>query len=112
MTSTKFAVSPAAQRDYRVLGGSRPSGANASARAALAKAHASRAPAAVHVTQRKDGWAVKTEGRDRAATIKATKAEAVSVAREIAGSQRARLIEHGAEGRIIKNTKPAPKKHK
>lgn len=112
MSNSKFAVSPAAQREYRVLGGSRPTGANSTARAALAKAHASRSPAAIHVTQRKDGWAVKTEGRERAAMIKPTKAKAVNVAREIAGSNRARLIEHGTDGRILRNTKPSPKKPK
>lgn len=110
MTTRKFAVSPVAQRDYRVLGGTKPSGADAAARAALAKAHASRQPSAVHVTQRKDGWAVKTEGRERATTIQPTKAQAVHTARERAGSQGARLIEHDSGGRISKNTKPISKK--
>lgn len=110
MTKSKFGVSPAAQRVYRVLGGTKPSGADATARAALAKAHASHQPPAIHVTQRKGGWAVKTEGRERAATIKPTKAKAVDAARGRAGSQGARLIEHGSDGRIIRNTKPIPKK--
>ena len=109
MTKPKFAVSPVAQRDYRVLGGARPSDANAAARAALAKAHKLHPPDAIHVTPRKDGWAVKSEGRDRAATVKPTKAQAVDAARRQAGAQGARLIEHGADGRIVKNTKPVPR---
>lgn len=107
MTKPRFAVSPVAQRDYRVLGGARPSDANAAARAALASAHKLRQPDAVHVTPREGGWAVKSEGRDRAAAVKPTKAQAVEVARKTAGARGARLIEHGADGRIVKNTKPA-----
>jgi hypothetical protein len=106
MTKPKFAVSPVAQRDYRVLGGTRPSDANAAARAALASAQKLRAPDAVHVTPRKDGWVVKSEGQDRAAAVKPTKAQAVEIARKTAGAQGARLIEHGMDGRIVKNTKP------
>lgn len=110
MTTRKFAVSPVAQRDYRVLGGTKPSGTDAAARTALAKAQSSRLPSAVHVTQRKDGWAVKTEGHERASRIQPTKAQAVHSAREKASSQGARLIEHDSGGRISKNTKPIPKK--
>jgi hypothetical protein len=106
MTKPRFAVSPVAQRDYRVLGGTRPSDANAAARAALASAHKLRQPDAVHVTPRKDGWAVKLEGRDRPAVVKPTKAQAVEVARQTARAQGARLIEHGTDGKIVKNTKP------
>jgi hypothetical protein len=107
MSKSKFSVSPAAQREFRVLGGRKPSGADATARDALAKAHAKRQPAAVHVTQRKDGWAVKREGRERAATVQPTKAKAVDIARQAAGSQGARLIEHAKDGQISKNTKPS-----
>lgn len=102
----KFTVSRAAQRDYRVLGGSRPSGADATARDALDKARASRRPEAVHVTKRSDGWAVKTEGRERAATIKPTKIQAVDAARDAARKRGARVVEHGIDGKIHKNTKP------
>ena len=108
MTSPKFTVSRAAQRDYRVIGGKRPSGAEGVARDALTKANAARTPPAVHVTHRKDGWAVKTEGRERAASIEPTKAKAVNEARKTAGDRGARLIEHGSDGRISKNTKPNP----
>ena len=110
MTKPKFEVSPVAQRDYRVLGGTRPSGASAAARSALASAHKGRQPDAIHVTPREGGWAVKAEGRERASIIKSTKAQAVDAARQRAGAQGARLIEHGTDGKIVKNTKPIPKR--
>jgi len=84
MTS-RFTVSPAAQRDYRILGGAKPSGAEAVARNALKQAKASSGSSSVHVTARDNGWAVKS-----------------------AGSVRASSIEHAKGGKIIKNTKPAP----
>ena len=40
MAKPTFIVSPPAQKEFRVLGGTRPSGANAIARAALEAAHA------------------------------------------------------------------------
>ncbi|HEY5473863.1 MAG TPA: DUF2188 domain-containing protein [Candidatus Limnocylindrales bacterium] len=109
MSNPKFTVSPAAQREYRVLGGTKPSGANAAARGALEKAHAARKPEAVHVTRRDSGWAVKTEGRERAASVQPTKAQALEAARDKAAAQGARLVEHGRDGRIIKNTKTLSK---
>ena len=113
--SKKFQVSRAAQRDFRVLGGSRPSGSEATAREALALAKSNRQKDAIHVVPRKDGWAVKTEQRERAASVTPTKAKAVEAARVQARAQGARLIVHGSNGRILNNTKPAPKssaKHK
>jgi hypothetical protein len=110
MTSEKFSVSRAAQHEYRVLGGKRPSGADAVARKALEKAHASRAPEAIHITRRERGWAVKTAGREHASVVKPTKAEAVDMARVAAAKRGARLIEHGKDGRIVRNTKPNPAK--
>jgi hypothetical protein len=110
MTS-KFTVSPAAQREYRILEGSRPSGAEAAARDALRKAHASSGSSSVHVTSRDGGWAVKSAGSARASSIQPTKAKAVAVARTKASSQGGRVIEHGKDGKIVKNTKPSsPKK--
>lgn len=109
MKVSKFVVSRPAQRTYTVLSGGRPSGAHSTASAALSKAHASRKAAAVHVTHRKDGWAVKTEGRERAASVEPTKAKAVQQGRKAASDRGARLIEHSADGRIAKNTKPSPK---
>jgi hypothetical protein len=102
----KFTVSPAAQKDYRVLGGVRPSGAGATARRALEDARAARPPDAVHVTKRADGWAVKKAGAERASTVKPTKSAAIDAGRTAAAKQGARLIEHGRDGRIIRNTKP------
>lgn len=70
------------------------------------EARASRKPEAIHVTKRPDGWAVKTEGRERAATIKTTKSQAVDVARDTALKTGARVVEHRSDGRIVSNTKP------
>ncbi len=106
MSSRKFTVSPAAQREYRVLGGG-PSGADATARQAIERARSARQPDAVHVTKRDDGWAVKTAGRDRAMVIKPTKSEAMDSARSTAANRGARLVEHGRDGKIVRNTKPA-----
>jgi len=106
--SAKFRVSPAAQKDYRVLGGERPSGASAAARAALEKAHSARPAAAIHVTPRSDGWAVKKAGGQRASTVQRTKAKAMKVGRAQAGTQGVRLVEHGKSGKITANTRPSP----
>lgn len=108
MKASKFSVSRPAQRTYTVLSGGRPSGAHSTAKTALSKAQASRTPAAVHVTHRKEGWAVKTEGRERAASVESTKAKALEQGRKAAADRGARLIEHSADGRIVKNTKPSP----
>lgn len=108
MTS-KFTVSPAAQRDYRILGGAKPSGAEAVARNALTQAKAGSRPSSVHVTARDNGWAVKSAGSVRASSIEPTKSKAVATARAKASSQGTRLVEHGKDGKIVKNTKPSPK---
>jgi hypothetical protein len=105
---SKFSVSRPAQRTYTVLSGGRPTGAHSTARAALSKAHASRKPAAVHVTPRKDGWAVKTEGRERASSVESTKAKALDEGRKAAADRGGRLIEHSTDGRIVRNMKPSP----
>jgi Uncharacterized protein conserved in bacteria (DUF2188) len=107
VTDSKFSVSRPAQRAYKVLGGARPSGARAAARAALSKAQSSRKVEAVHITHRKDGWAVKSEGRERAASVEPTKAKAIESGRKAAAGRGARLIEHRTDGQIIKNTKPS-----
>jgi uncharacterized protein DUF2188 len=109
VTDARFSVSRAAQKTYKVVGGTRPAGANKTARDALSKAQATRKPDAVHVTHRKDGWAIKTEGRERAASVKPTKSKAVQEGRKTAADRGARLIEHGQDGRFLKNTKPVPK---
>jgi hypothetical protein len=109
MSQSKFTVSAPAQRVYRVLGGDRPSGEYEAARAAWNKAGRA-TPAAVHVTRRADGWAVKVEGNARASTIQPTKAKAVAIGKAKAGNQGTRLIEHATDGKIAKNTRPTPKK--
>jgi uncharacterized protein YdaT len=101
-----FRVSPPAQQDYRVLGTAKDATARAAARVALDKAHAARKSDAVHVTKRPSGWAIKTEGRERASAVKPTKIEAVDSARAVAAKKGARLIEHGADGKITRNTEP------
>lgn len=107
MSQSKFVVSHPAQRDYRVLGGDRPSGASQAARSAWDKAGAP--PAAVHVTPRSGGWAVKTAGSAKASTVQPTKAKAVAIGKTKAAQAGSRLIEHGSTGRITKNTKPRKK---
>jgi hypothetical protein len=105
--TSKFSVSRRAQRTYKVIGGGRPSGAKATARTALSQAKANRKPAAVHVTSRSNGgWAVKTEGRERAASVETTKAKAIQEGRKAAAERGARLVEHSADGKFVKNTKP------
>jgi hypothetical protein len=106
MTARRFQVSSRAQTDFRVLGDRKPSTAESVARKALSAATNHKKADAVHVVQRKDGWAVKTERRERAASIEPTKEKAVRVARAQASAQGARLIEHSTSGRIAKNTKP------
>jgi hypothetical protein len=109
MSDPKFKVSKAAQRDYQVLGGTKPLSDNMAMRGALEKAYRQRTPDAIHVTHRESGWAVKTEGRERAASVQGTKSKAVEAARTQAAVHGARLVEHGKDGRIMKNTKPVSK---
>lgn len=106
MTTSKFVVSPAAQRDYRVVGGAAPSGAQKAAKQAFEKAKAARQPDAIHVTKRDDGWAIKTAGNERASSVKPTKAQALSTARAFASKRGARVVEHGQDGKILRNSKP------
>lgn len=106
MTTSQFKVSPAAQREYRVLSDGTPTGADEVARQALQKARADRQPDPIHVTKRTDGWALKTAGRERATTVKPTKAAAMDAARETAAKRGARVVEHGRDGKIVHNTKP------
>lgn len=106
MTTRKFSVSPPAQRDYRVLGGTRPSGADAIARAALTRAQSAAPKPAIHVTKREGGWAVKTAGNERASIIEPSKAAAMKTARQSAAKRDTRVVEHGRDGKIVNNIKP------
>jgi hypothetical protein len=106
MTTRKSSVSPPAQRDYRVLGGTRPSGADAVARAALSRAKSAAPKPAIHVTKRERGWAVKTAGSERASAIEPSKAVAMRTARASAAKRDVRVVEHGRDGKIVDNIKP------
>jgi hypothetical protein len=108
MTQSKFVVSHPAQREYRVLGGDRPSGASQAARSAWDKAERSTS-GSIHVTPRDGGWAVKKAGSAKASTVQPTKAQAIAVAKTKAAATGSRLIEHGTTGKITKNTKPKKK---
>jgi hypothetical protein len=105
MSQSKFVVSHPAQKDYRVLGGDRPSAASQVAKSAWEKAERSVA-ASIHVTPRGDGWAVKKAGSAKASTVQPTKAKAIAVGKTKAAASGSRLIEHGASGKITKNTQP------
>ena len=54
----------------------------------------------VHVIHRKDGWAVRQDGRPRAKTY-ATKDEAVKEGRRLAREHHAEHIIHNRDGRIV-----------
>lgn len=54
----------------------------------------------VHVVPHPDGWAVKTEGSERAVAVKPTQQEAIDQARKIAQHQQSELLVHGQNGQI------------
>ncbi len=54
----------------------------------------------VHVVPHKDGWAVKSEGADKAAKVTRTQREAIEVGRSIAQKRGAENVIHGRDGRI------------
>jgi len=53
-----------------------------------------------HVVPCGDDWAVRGAGSARATEIVSTKAEAVSLARDISRNQGTELIVHGRDGKI------------
>lgn len=53
-----------------------------------------------HVVPCGDDWAIRGAGSARATEIVPTKAEAVSLAREISRNQGTELIVHGRDGKI------------
>jgi uncharacterized protein YdaT len=53
-----------------------------------------------HVVPHQEGWAVKSEGSQRASSVHKTQAEAITRAREIAQNQQTELFIHGRDGRI------------
>lgn len=55
----------------------------------------------VRVTPKGNQWQVKTDGATRAVKLTGTKKEAVEIAKEIAKNQRAELVTHGKDGKIM-----------
>lgn len=53
-----------------------------------------------HVVPHSNGWAVKSEGRERATVVVPTQREAIQRGREIARNQGSELLVHGEDGRI------------
>ena len=60
--------------------------------------------APVHVLSRADGWAVVREGRERAASVHPTQAEAARAGREIARKDGSEFLLHARDGRIRDRT--------
>ncbi|MCB1599569.1 MAG: DUF2188 domain-containing protein [Lysobacterales bacterium] len=54
----------------------------------------------VHVVPHPEGWAVKSEGAERAASVHDTQREAEAAAREIAQRRESEILIHGQDGRI------------
>lgn len=54
----------------------------------------------VHITPRSIGWAVKTAGAERAATIVPTQAAAAAIGRQLAINRSSELLIHGRNGQI------------
>ena len=55
-----------------------------------------------HVVLRREGWAVKGEGNQRASSVHDTQREAIEVARETAIRHSSKMLIHGKNGRIRK----------
>ncbi|OLP15946.1 hypothetical protein BST81_23775 [Leptolyngbya sp. 'hensonii'] len=53
-----------------------------------------------HVVPHPQGWAVKSEGSEKASSVHNTQAEAIERAREAARNQGSELFIHGRDGRI------------
>jgi len=54
----------------------------------------------LHVVPRIDGWAVRTEGSNRATSIHSSQREAIEAARKLAKEAATQLVIHGRDGRI------------
>lgn len=53
-----------------------------------------------HVVPHPDGWAVKSEGAERATKVVSTQQEAIEIARQIAVNQQSEMLIHGTNGQI------------
>ena len=54
----------------------------------------------VHVTKRENGWAVITEGSEKAVKITETQREAIDLGKSIAKNNESELIIHNRENKI------------
>lgn len=54
----------------------------------------------VHVVPHKDGWAVRSEGSERADSVHDRKSDAMGRGREIAENRKGELFDHGRDGKI------------
>lgn len=54
----------------------------------------------VHIVPHKDGWAVKSDGAERADSVHDTKSDARERGREIARNRQSELVDHGRDGKI------------
>ncbi|UFN50980.1 DUF2188 domain-containing protein [Roseomonas sp. OT10] len=53
-----------------------------------------------HVVPHEAGWAVKSAGSERAASVHRTQAEAIAAGRDAAMRERSELLIHGEDGQI------------
>lgn len=53
-----------------------------------------------HVVPRNNGWAVKSAGTSRAASVHERQSDAIDAARDAARSQKSELLIHGRDGQI------------
>ena len=61
-----------------------------------------------HVTHDGDGWALKADGAERAASRHDTKKEAVQAGRDVASRAEGRLVIHGMDGAVQREHDYAP----
>jgi uncharacterized protein YdaT len=53
-----------------------------------------------HIVQHENGWAVKSEGANKATQVFPTQQEAIERGREIAINQKSELLIHNREGQV------------
>ncbi len=54
----------------------------------------------IHITPHKDGWQVKTGGKEKAYRVVKTQKEAIDIAREVAKNRQSDIKIHGRDGKI------------
>ena len=55
-----------------------------------------------HVVSRKDGWGVRGEGNKRDTSHHRTQKDAIDSARDIAKNQKAEVVIHGRDGKMVR----------